>query len=203
MERKKCIVVFGGAFNPPLNSHFSIAQEVLNQFEQVEKVVFVPVNKEYPKDGLLDNKYRYEMLKLVIDKNSKFILSDIDMKENRVLSTLETLEEIKKQFRNKEILFLLGSDNLKELYTWKDAKELVSKFEFLVMERNQDIMEEIIENDKLLKCHKENFLKVNSEIKSNCSSTYVRKQIKNNKSIRYLLPDEVLDYIEKNNLYRS
>ena len=98
---KKSIVIFGGSFNPPLNSHFSIAQQVLNQFEEVEKIVFIPVNKQYPKDGLLDNEHRYNMLKLVANKNRNFIVSDIDMHGDKSLHTIETLEEMQKQFPDK------------------------------------------------------------------------------------------------------
>lgn len=198
---KKSIVIFGGSFNPPLNSHFSIAQQVLNQFEEVEKIVFIPVNKKYPKDGLLDNEHRYNMLKLVANKNSNFIVSDVDMHEDKSLHTIETLEEMQKQFPDKEMWFLIGSDNLKELYTWNRPEELVSKYKILVMERENDKMEGIIENDELLYKHKENFIKVNEEIRSNYSSTYVRAQIKDGKSVRYLLPDEVYEYILENKLY--
>ena len=79
--KKGSIVIFGGSFNPPLNSHFSIAQQVLNQFEEVEKVIFVPINKISKKKGLLDNEHRYNMLKLVIDKTDTFEVSDIDFKD--------------------------------------------------------------------------------------------------------------------------
>lgn len=47
--KKKSIVIYGGSFNPPLNSHFSIAQQVLNEYEEVDKIVFIPVNKKYSK----------------------------------------------------------------------------------------------------------------------------------------------------------
>ena len=198
---KKSIVIFGGSFNPPLNSHFSIAQQVLNQFEEVEKIVFIPVNKKYPKDGLLDNEHRYNMLKLVANKNSNFIVSDIDMHGDKSLHTIETLEEMQKQFPDNEMWFLIGSDNLKELYTWNRPEELVSKYKILVMERENDKMKEIIEKHELLFKHKENFMKLNEEIRSNYSSTYVRTQIKEGKSVRYLLPDEVYEYILKNKLY--
>lgn len=198
---KKSIVIFGGSFNPPLNSHFSIAQQVLNQFEEVEKIVFIPVNKQYPKDGLLDNEHRYNMLKLVANKNRNFIVSDIDMHGDKSLHTIETLEELQKQFPDKEMWFLIGSDNLKELHTWNRPEELVSKYKILVMERENDKMEEIIENNPLLFKHKENFIKLNEEIRSNYSSTYVRAQIKEGKSVRYLLPDEVYEYILENKLY--
>lgn len=203
MKEKNTIVVFGGSFNPPLNSHFSIAEQVLNEYEEVEKIVFIPVSKKYEKDGLEENYHRYNMLKLVIDKNSNFLLSDIDMNENKSLYTIETLEKTQRLFSNKQIWFLIGSDNLKELHTWKRAEELVSNYKILVMERNEDKVEEIIKQNELLNCYKENIEKLNEEIRSNFSSTYVRAQIKKKKSVRYLLPDEVYEYIKENNLYRG
>ena len=201
MKEKNSIVVFGGSFNPPHNSHFSIAEQVLNQYEEVEKIVFVPVNKKYEKDGLEENKHRYNMLKLVIEKNSKFVLSDIDMNGERSLYTIETLIEIEKQFPNKEIWFLIGSDNLKELHTWKKAEELLSKYKVIVMERNQDKIEDIINQNELLKMYKENINKLDEKIKSNISSSYIRSQIKKQKSTKYILPDEIFEYINENNLY--
>lgn len=203
MKEKNTIVVFGGSFNPPLNSHFSIAEQVLNEYEEVEKIVFIPVSKKYEKDGLEENYHRYNMLKLVIDKNSNFLLSDIDMNENKSLYTIETLEKTQRLFSNKQIWFLIGSDNLKELHTWKRAEELVSNYKILVMERNEDKVEEIIKQNELLNCYKENIEKLNEEIRSNFSSTYIRAQIKKKKSVRYLLPDEVYEYIKENNLYRG
>lgn len=196
------IVVFGGSFNPPLNSHFSIAQQVLNQFEEVEKIVFIPVNKKYPKQGLLENKHRYNMLKLVSDKNSKFEISDMDMCSEKSLPTIETLEKMEKSFPNQEIWFLTGSDNLKEIDTWDRAEELISKYRILIMERNNDNMEEIIQNNLLLNKHKKSFKKLNQNIRSNYNSTYVRGQIKDGKCVRYLMPDEVFEYIQKYQLYR-
>ena len=74
------------------------------------------------------------MLKLVADKDSDFIISDLDLHGKRSLYTIEVLEEIQKQYKNKKIWFLIGSDNLKELYTWENAEELISKYKVLVNE---------------------------------------------------------------------
>ena len=90
MENDKIIVVFGGSFNPPLNSHFSLAEQIVSEYENVEKIIFVPVNQKYQKKGLLENKYRYEMLKCVCDKNDKFEVSDIELRNKRQLYTIET-----------------------------------------------------------------------------------------------------------------
>jgi len=51
MEEKKILAIFGGSFNPPLNSHFSLAQQIVNEYENIEKVIFVPVNSKYEKDS--------------------------------------------------------------------------------------------------------------------------------------------------------
>ena len=58
MEEKKQIMVFGGCFNPPLNSHFSLAEQMLNEYSQIEKVLFVPVSNKYPKRGLASDEDR-------------------------------------------------------------------------------------------------------------------------------------------------
>lgn len=198
----KVIVVFGGSFNPPINSHFSLAEQIVSEYKEVEKIIFVPVNQKYQKKGLLDNKYRYEMLKCVCDKNEKFEVSDIELKNERQLYTIETLEKIQTAYPNKTIWFTTGSDNLKELRTWNKADELTNKFKILVLERDEDCLENIIENDEFLKKHENSFVKVKNNIKSGLSSSFVREKIKQGKSIRYFTPDEVYNYIKENNLFK-
>ena len=200
---KNKIVVFGGSFNPPLNSHFSIAQQVLNEFEEVKKVIFIPVNNNYEKRGLIENRHRYNMIKLVVDKNENFEVSNMDMNEKKSLYMIETLEKVQEEYPNDEICFLCGSDNLKEIRTWKLGEELISKYKIIVMERDTDLIDDIIKYDKLLNSYKENIIKLKEDIKCNFSSTYARAQLKKGKCIRYLLPDEVFYYIEDNKLYKK
>ena len=202
MKEKNCVVIFGGSFNPPLNSHLIMAQGVLNQYEEVEKVVFVPVNQKYPKDGVIENEHRYNMLKLIVDKNSDFIVSDLDFHENHSLYTIDVLEKMQKKFKGKQIWFLTGSDNLRTLHTWQRAEEIVSKYKIIVMKRKQDDIRSIIQNNNLLTHYKENIEELNPDVDFNISSTYVRAQIKKGKKIRYLLPDDVYKYIEENKLYK-
>lgn len=175
---------------------------MLNQYEEVEKIIFIPVNDRYPKKGLLSNELRYNMLKLVADKNNKFIISEMDFGRDKSLPTIETLEKTQQQFPDKQICFLTGSDNLKEIHTWDRAEDIVSKYKLIIMERGCDNVEEIIENNSLLLKNKQNIMKLNQEIRSNCSSTYIRNQLKNEKSVKYLVPEEVIEYIEKYKLYR-
>ena len=62
---KNVIAVFGGSFNPPANSHISLAKQVLENNSNIEKVIFVPVNVKYNKEGLASNEDRFFMLQKI------------------------------------------------------------------------------------------------------------------------------------------
>lgn len=200
MEKKQ-IVMYGGCFNPPLNSHFTLAEQLINEYDQIDKVVFVPVNSKYQKAGLISNIHRYKMLQLVCSENEKMEVSKIELESKRPMYTIETLKELKKIYPNNEIALAIGSDNLKELDLWHKAEELIKNFKIYVISRDKDNIEDIIESHKLLKENKSSFIKAKNNIISNLSSTYVREKLKNNKSIRYLTTDKVIKYIKENNLY--
>lgn len=198
MKRKQ-IAMYGGCFNPPLNSHFSLAQQLINEYENIEKIVFVPVNSKYQKADLISNEHRYQMLKLVCDKNEKMDVSRIEIDSDRPLYTIETLKKFQNIYPDYEIAFIIGSDNLKELHNWEKADELTNDFKIYVLERDKDDVTEII---KSLNKNKQSFIKAKNNIISNLSSSFVREKLKKGMSIRYLTPDEVVDYILANNLYR-
>lgn len=201
MEEKKQIMVFGGCFNPPLNSHFSLAEQMLNEYSQIEKVLFVPVSNKYPKRGLASDEDRYNMLKLICDKNDRFDLSRVEIECSRQLFTIETLRILQKEYPEYELTFLTGSDNLKELETWDKVEELVSEFKLYILKRDEDDIEKIISQSKFLTENRNAFIFANNKTISNLSSTFARECLKNNKSIRYLAPDEIIEYIKENKLY--
>ena len=203
MENKKSIVIYGGSFNPPHNVHFSIAEQVLKQYQEVEKVIFIPVNNKYQKSGIIENEHRYAMLKRVIDKKQKFELSDWDMHGEKSVLTINVLEQMEKEYKNKELWVLVGSDNLKKIHMWYRAEDLLKKYKILVMEREGDSVEEIINANELFRKNKQNIKILNQDMKSNLSATYIREQIKEGKNINKFVPKEVAEYIEKNKLYKS
>ena len=200
--KKKQIAVFGGCFNPPLNSHFSLSEQLINEYDNIEKIVFVPVNSKYRKADLISNEHRYKMLKNICDKNEKFEVSRIEIDSNRPLYTIETLREFQKEYPEYEIAFILGSDNLKELNIWVKADEIVKDFKIYVLERDKDSVEQILESNEFLKKNKQSFIKAKNTITSNLSSTFVREKLKEGKSVRYLIPDEVISYVVENKLYQ-
>ncbi len=201
-SNKKQIVIFGGCFNPPLNSHFSLAQQIVNEYSQVEKVIFVPVNSKYQKIDLISNEHRYNMLQLVCNKNEKFEVSPMEIESDRPLYTIETLTAFQEKYPEYEIAFTTGSDNLKEIDTWKNASLLLKNFKIYVLQRAEDSIEKIIEKNPFLRENKQSFIQTKINIRTNLSSTYVRNCIKEGKSINYLAPEEIISYIEKNNLYK-
>lgn len=201
MEEKKQIMVFGGCFNPPLNSHFSLAEQMLNEYSQIEKVLFVPVSNKYPKAGLASDEDRFNMLKLICDKNENFDVSRVEIECRRQLFTIETLRILQKEYPEYKLTFLTGSDNLKELETWDKVDELVSEFKLYILKRDEDDIEKIISQNEFLMKNKDAFIFANNKTISNLSSTFARECLKNNKSIRYLAPDEIIEYIKQNKLY--
>lgn len=199
----KAIAVFGGSFNPPLNSHFSLAEEILTEAENIEKVLFLPVSSKYQKSNLLSNEDRYNMLKLVCDDNERFEVSNLEHIQERQLNTFETMELLQKEYPEYELIFVIGTDNLRELYWWGYIDSLLSKYKILVIERGKDKIDDIIESQEFLQKYRDSFIKYNQQIRTNLSSTYVRNKIKEGKDVRYLMPDKIYNYIKENNLYRS
>lgn len=198
---KKIIALFCGSFNPPLFSHFSLAEQLLNSDKNIEKVIFVPVSNKYNKDGLISDEHRFNMLNLVCEKNPRFEVSDIEFNSSRQPYTFETLQAMQEIYPDYEIRLIIGTDNLKELDTWYEIEQLLNRFQVFVLARDEDNIEDIINNHNLLSKYSASFIKSNISIRTNFSSSFVRNEIKNNNSIRYLLPDEVIIYIENNNLY--
>lgn len=72
---------------------------MLNEYKEINKVIFVPVNSKYEKPGLINNEDRYNMLKLVCDKNKKFDVSRVEIDSERPLYTIETLNYFDKNIQ--------------------------------------------------------------------------------------------------------
>ena len=192
---KKIIAVFGGAFNPPANSHLSLAKQILEKNNMVEKVIFVPVNVKYNKDGLASNEARFSMLQEICKNVQGLEVSRIELDSKRQLYTLETLRLIKEQYKEHEIYFVLGSDNLKMLETWHNADTLLKEFKILVLERGEDKTEEIIEKNNFLKEYKDSIMKLSDINKIDLSSTEIREKLKKGETIEALVPKEILKQV--------
>lgn len=198
---KEVIVVFGGAFNPPTNAHFALAEQIHTTYKEVEKILFVPVADGYPKKDLLHSQHRVEMLKKVCAHNPYFDVSTIEVDATQVLDSIETLAALQSIYPHRELWFTMGTDNLKLMPTWPCYKKFIEHFKCVVLERHKDDFETILSSHPLLRNYKNRFIKLTENIRSDCSSTLLRHYIRQGKSIRYMVPDEVYFYIREKGLY--
>lgn len=189
------IGIFGGCFNPPHKMHKSIALELIEN-KYLDKVIYVPTGNKYNKPNLIDSKHRYNMLELMIKDNHNLSISDYELK-NTLTYTYQTLDYFDDKYKDDDIYFICGSDNLKEITTWKNYKYIISNYKLLVIKRNDDDL-----NDILKSINSKNITIANVNL-DNISSTKIRKLIKLNStgSLIYSLDKEVAKYIEKNCLY--
>ena len=182
------IGIYGGSFNPPHNMHLKMVRELLTR-KLVDKVIFVPTGNKYPKTNLVSGMNRIKMINLMIEGNPNLEVSDYELKESQVY-TYKTLNYFKNCYSDSEIYFILGSDLLKDFKTWKNYEYILNNFKVLVIPRN---------NEKVCIDHSNVIL---TDVKTDdLSSTFIRKNIGNNKYYNDLLDDFVLKYIKERNLY--
>ena len=191
---------FGGSFNPPTIAHERLAQEIAEKFN-LDKVYFVPVGNFYKKEGLLDEKTRYEMLTKI--KSDKLDVLDIELNSSKKLSTIDAFKLINNSFDSSENYFIMGGDNLEKLPDWKNADECLNN-NIIAIKRGKNL-DTIINKNNLLQSHKSKIFEFNANDLNNYSSTEVRKAIKSEDKgiLSKMINKKVYLYIEKNNLYKG
>lgn len=194
---KNKILIFGGTFNPVHNGHLILAEHSINE-EGFDKVVFIPAMNPYYKDTL-DFDTRLKMLKMAIKDNDKFAYSSIENKYNLEGKLYLILKKIS-ELSDDDITILIGSDSLMNLDWWYKIDEILKKYKVLVLKRDDE--------DETIKMkiaeYKEKYgadIKVLNNKKVEISSSMIREMIKNGKSIKYLVRDDVEKFIRDENLY--
>ena len=192
------IGIFGGSFNPPHKMHKEIAIELIKK-HYVDKVIFVPTGSKYKyKNNLLSDKVRFEMLKLMCNDNNNLEVSDYELKDD-VIYTYETLNYFKNKYKDDEIYFICGTDNLSYIDKWKRGEYILSNNKLLVIKRDTSDINTLLDK---YKDYKDNIIV--TDIKENeISSTKIREMIYNNKRVKNYLDKSVDLYIRDNNLYKG
>lgn len=219
------IGIFGGSFNPIHIGHLIVAEEVFQQ-QRLSKVVFIPTGISPHKESidLIHSSHRYHMVKQAISDNDHFEISDLEIKRSGKSYTIDTVRTFKEIYGEKQNLYLIiGSDMLHEINTWKDIDILSSLCRFVVVNRfpiprNEDshqfhlpLTKEESYNLSLMKDEAEFKNKEKKEIERlkvmipfiGISSTEIRGRLRDGRSIRYLVPRCVEEYIKAHNLYRK
>jgi len=199
----KKIGIFGGVFNPPHNSHINVAKEILKKDSTYEKIIFMPVGNNYKKPEIINAEDRYNMLKLACENQEKLEISRLEIDQKEQFYAYQTLDELKKQYPNHELVFIIGTDSLKTLDTWKNLDYLLTTYSFLVYPRGNDNFSEILNNNKPLTPYINHINYLNTKHISDLSSTKIRNMLKDNQNIDNLIPNNVFNYIKNKKLYKK
>ena len=191
------IGLFGGTFNPVHHGHLINAQIIREDFS-LNKILFIPSKYPVHKDfkGLAPANDRFNMIKLAVKDNHFFEISRIEIDRKVESYFIFTLRELLKQYSNDELFVIIGTDAFNELDKWKDYKEVIQKVSFIVMKRPG--FNKI--NDEIAGIAREIKFVDNPHIE--ISSSGIRKNVMANKSIKYLVPAKVEEYIRKRELYK-
>lgn len=195
--------IFGGSFNPIHYGHLMICEYIKEEMG-LDKVIFIPTGNPPHKEIGVSAEDRYEMVRLAISPNPDFEISDIETTRVNLSYTVDTIRELKKIYKEEKLYFLIGLDSLFQLKTWKKIGDLSQEIEFVVALRPGYINKEEINRE--IDFLRENFGTKINLIKTplyEISSTDLRERIHEGKSLRYLIPKKVLDYIEESGFYKG
>ncbi|WP_269226860.1 nicotinate (nicotinamide) nucleotide adenylyltransferase [Flavobacterium eburneipallidum] len=191
------IGLYFGTFNPIHMGHLIIANHFAEHtsLDQIWMVV-TPHNPLKKKETLLDDYQRLQLVTLATEDYPKIKPSDIEFKLSQPNYTVNTLAHLQDKFPQHEFSLIMGEDNLKSLHKWKNHEVILQNHEVYVYPR----ISSESENLELKKHPKIHFI---AAPVVEISSTFIRKNIKENKNVQPLLPSKVWEYIDHNNLYKK
>ncbi|EKE03172.1 MAG: hypothetical protein ACD_20C00236G0005 [uncultured bacterium] len=195
------LTVFSGTYNPIHTAHLIIAEAVRDEL-QLDKITFIPAYYPPHRDlDLASPEHRLNMVKIAIADNPYFEVNDIEYQRQEKSYTYFTIQELldKNPEASGKINFIIGSDAFKLIDTWYEIENLAKLVNFVIVIR-PDNMEigKLLDNVKLSNF---DFHIVKTPL-LDISSSDIRRRIKQNKSIKYLVPKAVEEYIYDNNLYK-
>ncbi|WP_069997944.1 nicotinate-nucleotide adenylyltransferase [Cellulosilyticum sp. I15G10I2] len=197
------LAIMGGTFDPIHIGHLVTAEEVRHEFN-IDEVLFVPTGHPPHKSNInmTTSEHRYLMTVLATAANANFKVSRLEIEREGVTYTIDTIKEIKKVYgRDVRLYFITGADAIHKILTWKESEELLQICDFVAVTRPGHNTEELLHQIEELKRTYQtsiHFLEVPALA---ISSSNIRDRIHNMKPIKYLVPQEVENYIKKYNLY--
>ena len=180
---------FGGCFNPPTIAHIRLIEKAIEKVN-LDKVYFVPMGDFYKKEGLIEVKHRINMLNLAIKNNPKLAVSDIQVSANKKLDAIDTFKLINKAYNKSENFFIMGSDNFNNIKKWKNSEELLTNYNYIILERGN------FNNNDVITIKSSQHLQ-------DISSSKVREELKKGNNIDEFITEDVKHYILENKLYNN
>lgn len=199
----KNIGIMGGTFDPVHYGHLLIAEDIGDKFN-LNKIIFIPSGMPPHKDnsGMVSVKDRFAMVCEAIKTNNRFEVSAIETERKGYSYTVDTLKQLKEIYKDDTELFLItGADVIPEIQTWKSYKELFALCQLITVMRPGYEKEKLDNQIQYLKSEYNARINLADSILIDISSTNIRQRLKQNRSIKYLVPESVETYIVKNGLY--
>ncbi len=200
MDSAQKIGLLGGTFDPPHTGHLWLAETAREQLE-LDKVFFLPAGHPPHKrnDTITAVSHRTEMINLAIANNKFFSMETTDIDRPPPHTTYSLLPLLRQNYPNARFWLLLGSDSLSELPTWKRPLHLITQCRLATLPR-PGVKVDLPDIEKSVPGIK-NVTDLLGGPTLDISSSEIRYRIKNGRSVRYLLPGVVYEYIIDNKLY--
>lgn len=188
------IGLYFGSFNPVHVAHLIIANHILNETD-IEKIWFVvsPQNPFKSESNLLNEYHRLHLVRLATEDDNRIKASDIEFGLPKPSYTSSTLVYLAEKHPEHEFCIIMGSDSFQNLHKWKNYETIVKNYLVYVYLRPGFEVENKI-GAKLM---------ILDAPLLQLSATLIRKYIKEGKSARYMLPDKVMEEIEKGGYYKK
>jgi len=200
--RGQRIGILGGTFDPPQMGHLILA-EYSRETLHMDHILFVPVADHPVKQGKmrLPVRHRLAMLERAIQGNETFSISRVDIDREGPHYSADTVKIIQGQYPGAQLYFVMGGDNLRSLPTWKRVEALYQSCRLAVMKRADENVTPTMHDDILPRLSDKVDMVDVPMLSVWLSSTYIVERLRKNLSVRYLVPDSVLDYIALHHLY--
>ena len=194
--------IMGGTFDPVHYGHLVLAEKAKEAFN-LKKIIFVPAAVPPHKIGEVaaSGQNRLEMVKLAIEDNPDFEVSSVELNREGPSYSIDTLRQLKQEHPKMEAAFIMGYDSLLELHSWKNYQELLAESRVITAFRpGYPILNDITDLPQFLKPFHERILFLEAPL-LDISSTWLRVELMYDRSIRYLVPEPVRNYILKKRIY--
>jgi nicotinate-nucleotide adenylyltransferase len=192
----KRVGIMGGTFDPIHHGHLVAASEVESLFG-LDEVIFVPTGEPWQKSErrVSPAEHRYLMTVIATASNPRFWVSRVDIDRSGPTYTIDTIRDIAQQRPGAELYFITGADALAQILSWKDAEEALKLARFVGVTRpGYDLSAEHLPVDSVT------LLDVPAMA---ISSSGCRERVAAGRPVWYLVPDGVVQYINKHDLYRQ
>jgi len=185
----------GGTFDPIHHGHLVAASEVRALFD-LDEVLFVPTGEPSQKDAAMVTpaEHRYLMTVIATASNPSFNVSRVDIERPGPTHTIDTLRDLSAEHPASELFFITGADALAQILSWKDIDELWDLAHFIGVTRPGHVLTDYgLPEDRVTL----------QEVPAMAiSSTNCRARVMEGQPVWYLVPDGVVQYIAKHQLYR-